>query len=292
MTLEIRPIVEADRTRVAEVSSQIWGDEDWVPEAFDEWLSDRDGEAVAAVLDGRLIGFARRTWILPRHAWFEGIRSDPAHRGAGAGRALTEHLIEAARNDGAEAIHLSTHAGNEASIHIIESYGFRRVASFAYVEKEIGEEASGAAIDSGIVSVPEDEAAGFIDRSAFLELAHRQFPRGWRFIPFDLDPRGATARLGTRIGIRLDGEIVALLCLRQPVGGGGPTVLNFADGAPDDIRRLVREAHRRYAGRRIEVMVPVDGDRVAAVLSVLQESGYASEDDYAAAVFVYRLDLY
>ncbi len=291
MGIEVRALTAADRPRVLEISSQIWDGHDWVPSRFDEWIGSENGEAVAAVLDGTLIGFARRTWILPGHAWFEGIRSDPAHRGTGAGRAITEHLIEGARRDGAEKVHLSTHIGNQASIHIIESYGFRRVASFAYLEKDVHEDGSNEPADPEIVCVPEGEALGFVDRSAFLGLARRRFPRGWRFIPFDLDPREATARLGTRIGIRRAGELDALLCLRQPAGGTDPTVLNFADGSAGDLRRLLCEAHRLYAGRTIEAMVPIDGDHPAELLAILRESSYATWDNHEAAVFVYELAL-
>jgi ribosomal protein S18 acetylase RimI-like enzyme len=291
MSVEVRLLTVKDRQRVLEVSSQIWDGDDWVPEALDSWFDSDEGEAVAAVFDGRLIGFARRTWLLPEHAWFEALRADPAAQGRGAGRAITEYLIDSARRDGAKAIHLSTYVENKASIHIIESYGFRRVASFAYVEKNIPENTSDAPCDPEIVDVSEGDLIEFVDRSTFLALAQRRFPRGWKFVPFDLDPREATARLGTRIGIRRNGELVALLCLRQPPGGTSPTVVNFADGSPDDLRRLVAEAHRRYAGRRITVMVPVDGDREASLLPILREYEYTSWSNDSAAVFVYQLSL-
>ena len=288
--ISLRRLVPEDRPRILEISSQIWDGHDWVPGAFDEWLADPAGETVAAEWAGVLIGFARRTWLHPSHAWFEGIRTDPAHRGKGAGRAITEHLIEGARRDGTEKIHLSTHIDNEASIHIIESYGFERVASFVYLEgrpvdtppEEIGPE---------IVPVREEEAAWFVDRSAFLELAQRRFPRGWRFFPFDVDPLSAVARLETRMGIRRDGALVALACARQSVDGTGPVTLNFADGAPDDVRRLLGEMHRRYAGRTIETMVPKQGDQEAALLAILRELDYETWHNYAAAVFVYELAL-
>jgi len=291
MNVEVRPLTAEDRSRVLEISSLIWDGDDWVPDALDSWFGSEEGQAVAAVLDGRLIGFARRAWILPGHAWFEALRSDPAARGCGAGRAITEHLIDGARRDGAEAIHLSTYIDNEASIHIIESYGFRRVASFAYVEKDVPEDAATAPSDPEIVGIPESDVIEFVDRSMFLELAKRRFPRGWKFIPFDVDPRESTARLGTRIGIRAGGKLVALLCLREPAGRSGPTVLNFADGSPEHLQRLLVETHRRFAGRRIAAMVPVDGEREAALFPILREFEYTSWDDYAATVFVYQLDL-
>jgi len=290
VSLILRPLTEADRDRVVEISSRIW-DDDWIPDAYAEWIGDaRSGESIAAVLDGRVIGFARRTWIHPGHAWFEGIRSDPQCRGHGVGRALTDHLIAGARRDGAERIHLSTYVDNEASIHIIEDRGFERVASFCHLE---GAPSPAETVDrdEDIVSVDEAETACFVGQSAFLRLAHGRFPRGWRFFPFDVAPLAAIARLETRLGLHRDGEVAALACVRQPAGGVGPVTLNIADGAPDDVRRLMREIHRRYAGRRIETMVPKAGDQEAVLLPILREFGYTTWDDYAAAVFVYELAL-
>ncbi len=291
MRVEVRPLIAEDRSRVLEISSQIWEGDDWVPNAIDSWFGSEEGEAVAAVLDGRLIGFGRRTWILPRHAWFEALRSDPAARGVGAGRAITEHLIDGARRDGAEAIHLSTYIDNEASIHIIESCGFERVATFAAVEKSVDANPENGDFETGIVSVSQEETAEFVDRSNFLDLANRRFPRGWKFIPFDLDPLEAVARLETRIGIRRGGRLVALMCLRQPVGEADGTALNFADGEPDDLRRLLRHAHTLYPRWKIAAMVPKVGKEEAALLPILREFEYTSWDDYAPAVFVYELDL-
>ena len=55
-----------------------------MPSLLDAWLADPSGEIVGAVLDGTLVAFARRAWLRSGHAWFEGIRTDPAARGRGA----------------------------------------------------------------------------------------------------------------------------------------------------------------------------------------------------------------
>ena len=130
----------------------------------------------------------------------------------------------------------------------------------------------------------------FVDRSDFLVLAQRQFPRGWRFFPFDLDPQEAVARLVTRLGIERDGVLVALACLREGTESTGPATLNFFDGSPDDLRRLLTEIHRRYAGRQIATMIPMAGDRTTALLPIVREMNYESWDDYTAAVFSYSLE--
>ncbi|MBU0596364.1 hypothetical protein KJ567_06745, partial [Candidatus Bipolaricaulota bacterium] len=68
MPFVLRPVVETDRTRVFEISAQIWDGEDYVPSHFDAWLADSEGEVVGAEFDGTLIAFARRTWIYSGHA--------------------------------------------------------------------------------------------------------------------------------------------------------------------------------------------------------------------------------
>ena len=288
-SLILRPLVPEDRSRVLEISAQIWDGEDYVPGVFAQWMRESDGEAIGAVLDGVLIAFAHRTWLHPGIAWLEGIRADAAYRGQGAGKAITEHFIEGAKRDGAERICLSTYIDNEASIHIIEAYGFSRVASFALLEKEIAASAASDSPHPRIVTVEEDEAIGFISSSEFLQLAHARFPRGWRFFPFETDPEAAVARLKTRWGIRMDGKLRALACLRQGEDETGPFTLNFLDGDPESVRILLHEIHRRYSGRRVEVMVPSDGERTPVLLGALQEAGYTTWDDYAAAVFVYEM---
>ena len=291
MTLALRPVREEDRARVVEISAQIWDGEDYVPDQFSAWIAESEGEVIGAEIDGRLIAFARRTWLCPGQAWLEGIRTDPAYRGRGAGKAITEYLIESARRAGALTIHLSTHVGNEASIHIIESFGFRRVASFVHLERTIPETAHFDDSADDIIEVSAQETAGFAARSRFLASAGRLFPRGWRFVPFDLDPLEAVARLGTRIGIRRAGTLTSLLCLRQPVGTTTPTVMNFGDGDPQDLERLLEYAHARYAGRHVEAMVPQTGEETVPLLRILLESGYETWENETPDVFSYQLDL-
>ena len=291
MAIELRTIRESDRPRIQEISAQIWRGEDYVPSVLEEWFADRAGEAVGAVVDGTLIAFARRTWLCPGQAWFEGIRTDPAFRGLGAGRALTQHLIESARHAGAERIHLSTHRDNEASIHIIESFGFARVASFALAETDVPEIGVAVSEPTGLVDIDETDTAAFVGRSDFLDVAARRFPRGWRFFPFDVDPAEAVARLATKVGILREGQLVALACVRQPVGGRESVTLNFADGDADDLRLLIGEIHRRYAGRHIEAMVPKTSDGEARLLRILREFSYTHWNAGLADVFLYEMTL-
>jgi ribosomal protein S18 acetylase RimI-like enzyme len=292
-TVHLRLATEADRARIVEISSQIWDGHDYVPELLDEWLADAAGEVVGAVIEDELVGFARRTWLAPGLAWFEGIRTDPAYRARGIGRAITEYLIDRARAASAIRISLSTYIDNEASIHIIKSYGFERVAMFVYRERpaDAPQPDPNSVADLQIAPVSEEETVKYVSDSSFLRLANRRFPRGWRFFPFDHDPRAAVARVGLRLGWREAGKLKALLCARWHPGESDHTVFNFLDGDREAMRALLRHAVGLYAGTEIAVMVPVAAEETAAVGPLLDEFGFTSWSNGTADVYVYELPL-
>ena len=292
MSIELRPVTPQDRPRIVEISSQIWDGHDYVPELLDEWFADTHGEIVGAILGNRLVAFARRTWLAPGLAWFEGIRTDPAYRGRGAGRTITEYLIAQAQAAGALRISLSTYIRNEASIHIIESYGFTLAATFVYRERPADAPPISAVPDPDpcIVTVSEQETIDFVDDSPFLRLANRRFPRGWRFFPFDHDPAAAIARMSLRLGWRSSSRLEALLCSRWPAGSP-KTVINFLDGRSAAMRELLRYAISLYPGAEIACMVPSAEGRIAGVDSLLGEHDFAAWGDGSPDVFLYELSL-
>ncbi|HHR85460.1 MAG TPA: GNAT family N-acetyltransferase, partial [Candidatus Acetothermia bacterium] len=126
--MTLRKATAADKPRITKISSQIWDGDDYVPEVLDDWLADPNGEVIVAIVDGKLISFARRSYILPGYAWFEGARTDPAYRNSGVAQEISHYFLQAVQREGADKIGLSTYIDNEASIHIIEKNGFRKVA--------------------------------------------------------------------------------------------------------------------------------------------------------------------
>ena len=289
--MNVRRAKPEDRARILEISSQIWDGEDYVPELLDSWFSDHEGELAVAILDGSLIAFAHRTWLCPGIAWLEGIRTDPAWEGHGAAKAITEHFIREATDDGATHIELSTHITNEASIHIIESYGFARVGTFSYVERKgLAEATSSLRTESSgsIRELPTSEALSFVSSSPFLSLAHHRFPRGWRFFPFDHSPNEAIARI-THIGLEQDGVLQAVLC-HGPDHEGSMTI-NFLDGELASMRDLLNHVLQSYQGTTVAMMVPCDQGQHADALGILKEAGFTSWTEFKPDVFAYEMVL-
>ena len=278
--------------RILEISAQMWDGEDYVPELLDGWFADREGELAVATLDDYIIAFAHRTWLCPGIAWFEGIRTDPAFQGRGAGKAITEYFIRAARMASATHIELSTYIDNAASIHIIESYGFSLVGTFSYLEREAESAPPEPGDESAnIRSISDQETVEFVRGSEFLSLARGRFPRGWRFFPFDHDPCEAIARLECRLGFQEKNELKAVLCIRHKPANGGPSTINFLDGETLAMRALLDHALRLYACRTMGIMVPIHLGRHAAVLDLLREAGFTSWSEFKPDVFAYEMVL-
>ncbi|MFC2079350.1 GNAT family N-acetyltransferase [Candidatus Bipolaricaulota bacterium] len=291
-SIQVRLATLEDRAQILAISSQIWDGEDYVSELLDGWFADSEGELVVATLDRNVIAFAHRTWLSSGIAWLEGIRADPAFKGRGAGRAITEYLICSAREAGATHIELSTYIDNEASIHIIESYGFQLVGTFSYLERPAGSAPTEIPEDSSSIrTISDPEAVDFIAASEFLALAQRRFPRGWRFFPFDDDPRKAIERLECRLAFWSAKQPTAVMCIRQGPEHEGSITINYLDGEPAAVRALLNQALRLYAGKTLQIMVPIHQGKHAAALELLQEAGFESWSDFKPDVFAYELVL-
>jgi len=291
VTLTVRRARSRDKNRILEISSRIWDGVDYVPSVLDEWLADDTCELAVTERDGIVIAFARRSWLMPGYAWFQGIRSDPAYRGRGAGRALTEHLIEQTTREGADTIGLSTYIDNEASIHIIASHGFRRTASF--VLTEIKEIRSSAISQDGptIHHVDVERARAFIADSAWHTAANGYYMCDWTVYPFARSPEIALASSPYRVGITDGvGSLRSLLCL-SAVEDDGYAFVSFLDGSTDDFQPLLAHAVRDLGIKRGAAMVPRKDGRTASAYDTFARCGWAPWRDGSEDVFGYELTI-
>ncbi|MEW5825268.1 MAG: GNAT family N-acetyltransferase [Candidatus Bipolaricaulota bacterium] len=289
MGLEVRRARVADKERIVAIASQIWDGGDYVPAVIDDWLACSRGELLVAEIDGTVAAFAQRTWLAAGHAWLQGIRADPALRGRGAGRALTQALVEACDRDGARRIGLSTYIDNLESIHLVESFGFVRRASFSYVEGT--SEVPGAA-PLGDIDVPSDaEFEAFVRASTFLRAARGRFPSEWRFLEFDWEPRVALGWAPHRFALRRDGRIVAALCASYPARADMQgAFLSFLEGSREDVAALLAHAVRQLEVPGWEAMIPAPDGDASPILATLRELGFTSWRDFTPDSFCYERD--
>jgi hypothetical protein len=262
-----------------------------VPQVIDEWFRMRDSEVAVADLNGSVIAFGRTVNLTPGYVWLEGIRTDTASQGHGAGKALTEYFIEKATREGAQRIGLSTYIDNLASIHIIEQYRFVRQASFILAEAKLDGSARSTAELSPLVSaVPFDEARAWIMGSASIAMSCGFVGQGWKFWPASRPEVVAWPVFDKAIGLRgSKGSLRSLLVICHPDHGAGEVSIDFADGSPKHLDVLVRHALALYPGAKcIQTMIPagqaVHTDLLETVIALEFDVWRHGEPD----VFVYE----
>lgn len=110
-----------------------------------EWLA-AHGErypVFVAEVDGRVVGWAALTAWSDRCAYADTAETSfyvrQTHRGLGIGRALKEHLIQAARELGFHSLLARTAAGSDASLHLNQSMGFRLIGTMREVGLKFGQ---------------------------------------------------------------------------------------------------------------------------------------------------------
>jgi len=123
--LIIRPVRPGDRDRVIEVTRDVWGGHDYLPEVFDDWVSDAGSAFEAVEVDGTVVGLQRLRPYAPGLVWYEGLRVATSHRRQGLARAMLLSAIAEAREQGHGEMRLAT--GNPDAVRLFESAGFRRL---------------------------------------------------------------------------------------------------------------------------------------------------------------------
>lgn len=121
--LTLRPVRPTDRERVLEITADVWGGRDYLPEVFDRWVSDPSASFQAAELEGVVVGVQRLRPIGPGLAFYEGLRVAPSHRRRGVARAMLRLALEQARQAGFREVRLYT--GSPEAAELFRSEGFR-----------------------------------------------------------------------------------------------------------------------------------------------------------------------
>jgi len=301
--MHIRHATLDDRDRILEISAQIWEGDDYIHWVIDDWYGDANGEFVVAEICGRVDAFSFRSWLFPGYAWLQGIRTDPACQGRGIGRAITEHFLEGAREDGADRVGLSTFIDNKASIHIIESYGFRRIASYIYGESP--KEGALRAPQIGRNAPPRtetiggDEAAAFLRSSAFLTVCNGRIPWIWKMYPFDETEELIFQRIPYWKGVRRNGRLVSLVGATPGEDEQDAAFISFLDGVPEHLASLLVQAAQDLkfgnAPARLEMMLPKrttdsESDEIPAVLAA-RVAGVEVWSNFAPDTYNYELTL-
>lgn len=267
----IRRMTSEDRSAVVKIASRIWEGTDYLPAVFDEWVADTEGEFAAVLLDGRIVGCGKLTFLTPTDAWLEGLRKDPRLAEKGLAAAVTRYFLGklSARAD-LTSVRFSTYVKNAASIATNEGLGFRRRTAFSVKAWEgTREELEVLRTEHrvrGLVETVSDErlVLGFLERSGYFEATGGLVVEGWRVLPFSRELVAARyVRTGCCRGIvsgsGLAGVAIHVLDTRFSPARAKLVCLDAADGETadalfDDLFLAALAVHA--ASWEIEWMVP------------------------------------
>ncbi|MDS0283375.1 GNAT family N-acetyltransferase [Haloarcula onubensis] len=131
-----------DEAAVVAFAEQVWEDRpdtvDYIPDVFADWV-DSDGpdqHTVVAEVDGAAAGLCQAVMLTDHEAWLQGMRVDPAHRGAGLGLAMVEHCFDWARDRGATVARNMVFSWNDAGLGQSVAAGFAPDTSFRFAHPE------------------------------------------------------------------------------------------------------------------------------------------------------------
>lgn len=122
--LTIRPVRPTDRDRIIELTKDIWNGHDYIPDVFDDWVTDSAAAFQAVEVDGVVVGLQRLRPYAPGLIWYEGLRVATSHRRRGLARSMLNSAIAEAREQGFGEMRLAT--GNPDAVRLFESAGFER----------------------------------------------------------------------------------------------------------------------------------------------------------------------
>src|SRR4029077_19934481 len=123
--LNLRPVRPADRDRVVEMTPDVWGGHDYVPEGFDVWVSASGAASQALERDGVLVGLQRLRPYASGLVWYEVLRVASTHRRQGLAPTMLDSAIAEASEQGFREMRLVT--GNPAAATLFGNLGFERI---------------------------------------------------------------------------------------------------------------------------------------------------------------------
>lgn len=128
-TPRIRQARADDRDDVVAFTQETWSDrdvDDYIPRVFEDWV-EADGpeqRTVVAEIDGTAVGICQGVVLSEHEAWLQGMRVDPAHRGAGVALSMMEALLAWARNQGASVARDMVFSWNDGGLGLSRAAGF------------------------------------------------------------------------------------------------------------------------------------------------------------------------
>lgn len=126
----IRPLSQDDVSEIVEMTKNVWGGNDYVPVALQQWMKDSSSYPYVMERRGEVVCAANlRMMDGHRTAWMEGIRVHPDVRREGLGHTMTGYMIDQAKRMNAKRVRLITAYRNRAAVKLATSAGLKPITS-------------------------------------------------------------------------------------------------------------------------------------------------------------------
>ncbi|TFG25811.1 MAG: GNAT family N-acetyltransferase [Promethearchaeota archaeon] len=129
MKVYFRELTTEDIPAINEISKDMWGGDDYIPDVIERWLKDDDCLNYGGFADNEktdMVGFGRVKYLSNGIAWLEGGRVKSSEQNKGIGRELMRYAIERARDYGSKFAQYDTASDNEGSIALAKYFGFQK----------------------------------------------------------------------------------------------------------------------------------------------------------------------
>ena len=164
--VELRPATHDDYDAVAAFTRSTWDGDDYIPGVYHDWIEGEHRHTLVADPEGsdeKLAGIAQAVMLSEQEAWTQGMRVNPAYRGAGIGTMLTRALFDWASDRGAVVARNMVYSWNRAGLGLSRAAGFEPAAEFRWlhVEPDPDPPGDGSVRGTGDLTATADPAAAW-----------------------------------------------------------------------------------------------------------------------------------
>ena len=264
LDIQLVPATQEHRSRIFEISAQVWEGDDYIHNIWEEWL--KEGGFFIILYQGQVAGCAKYTEQLPAEFLMEGLRVDPTYKGKGLASATIDRMLEMVMEKDPKVLRFATSNDNVVSHHLGKKHGFGFVTSFyfRYLLKEDGWSFPREAVDVEAEAVGR-KGEGAVEETAVVELGQSDLlevldclekdpnwpgakgflPRGW--VVYQAEPAFLREQLGRGLclAVKQNGVLQGLLLGDRDQQRPGTRDISWLSGNLEIMGQLFLEFMKR-----------------------------------------------
>lgn len=132
LPVQVLTASEAHTLGVLDLAKLIWDGTDYVPQVWNDWLTDPEGRMVVAEYGDRVVGLGKLSRISPVDWWLEGLRVHPEFAGRGVAQQIYDALVETWERVGSGTVRFMTASNNKAVHHMSAQRGFQLTGKYTF----------------------------------------------------------------------------------------------------------------------------------------------------------------